>query len=150
MKDVLNIGKKFREFVSSIKSNTIDKDKTRSTKQGNSTASLCLAVPASEVYKLRKGAPLSRDDVVRLIDCATEFLCVPESKNISVEIIDEEPSSESRLKFYVRINLKNGGNIIGKETQYGMKRELPLNVTGKVIQIGFLKNVSILRKFNRI
>lgn len=150
MKDVLNIGKKFREFVSSIKSNTIDKDKTRSTKQGNSTASLCLAVPASEVYKLRKGDPLSRDDVVRLIDCATEFLCVPESKNISVEIIDEEPSSESRLKFYVRINLKNGGNIIGKETQYGMKRELPLNVTGKVIQIGFLKNVSILREFNRI
>lgn len=42
------------------------------------------------------------------------------------------------------------GNIIGKETQYGMKRELPLNVTGKVIQIGFLKNVSILREFNRI
>ena len=150
MKDVLNIGKKFREFVSSIKSNTIDKDKTRSTKQGNSTASLCLAVPASEVYKLRKGDPLSIDDVIRLIDCATEFLCVPESKNISVEIIDEEPSSESRLKFYVRINLKNGGNIIGKETQYGMKRELPLNVTGKVIQIGFLKNVSILREFNRI
>lgn len=151
MKDVLNIGKKFREFVSSIKSNTIDKDKTRSTKQGNSTASLCLAVPASEVYKLRKGDPLSRDDVVRLIDCATEFLCVPEYKKISVETIpDEGRSPESRLKFYVRINLKNGGNIIGKETQYGMKRELPLNVTGKVIQIGFLKNVSILRKFNRI
>jgi len=125
--------------------------RTRSKNEISPTASLCLAVPASEVYNLHEGYDLNRDDVVRLIDCATEFLCVPEYKKISVETIpDEGRSPESRLKFYVRINLKNGGNIIGKETQYGMKRELPLNVTGKVIQIGFLKNVSILREFNRI
>jgi hypothetical protein len=127
--------------------------RTRSTNIISPTASLCLAVPASAVYNLQEGSSLRRDEVVRLIDSATEFLCVPESKNIPVEIveiIDEERSSESRLKFYIRINLTNGGNIIGKETQYGMTRELPLNVTGKVIEIGFLKNVSILRKFNRI
>lgn len=125
-------------------------DRTRSRKQGNSTASLCLAVPASAVYNLHKGYSISRDEIIRLIDSATEFLCEPESKNIPVEIMDEERSPESQLKFYIRINLQNGGNIIGKETQYGMKRELPLNVTGEVTQIGFLKNVSILRTFNRI
>jgi hypothetical protein len=124
--------------------------RTRSTNINSPTASLCLAVPASAVYKLHERDSISRDEIIRLIDSATEFLCVPESKNIPVEIMDEERSPESQLKFYIRINLRNGGNIIDKETQYGMKRELPLNVTGKVMQIGFLKNVSILREFNRI
>lgn len=127
-------------------------EKTRSGQTNGLSlkASLCLALPASAVYKLREKDSIGRDEILRLIDSATEFLCVEESKNIPVEITNEEPSSESQLKFYVRINLKNGGNIIGKETQYGMQRELPLNVIGEITELGFLKNVSILRSFNRI
>lgn len=128
----------------------LEKTRSRKTNSLSLKASLCLALPASAVYKLRKEDSIGRDEILRLIDSATEFLCVEESKNIPVEITNEEPSSESQLKFYVRINLKNGGNIIGKETQYGMQRELPLNVIGEITELGFLKNVSILRSFNRI
>jgi hypothetical protein len=114
-------------------------------------SSLCLVVPASTVYELQEGQFINRDQILKLIDSATEFLCIEHDKAINAEVdVYEEPTPDSRLKFYIRIDLENAGNIIGKETQYGMKRELPSNVTGQITQLGFLKNVSILRSFNRI
>ncbi|PZV25045.1 MAG: hypothetical protein DCF12_16390 [Snowella sp.] len=126
-------------------------EKEESSKLPPGRSSLCLAVPSSAIYKLVKDPHLERNEIEKLIDSATEFKCVKESEEVSVEIDpNEKISSDSQLKFYVRIDLENGGNIIGKETQYGMKRELPLNVKGTIRELGFLKDVSILRKFNRV
>lgn len=113
-----------------------------------------MAVPASTVYGLSRGQSIPREKIIEIIEAAPEFLCTKaeeaKKKFIDIDIIDQDISPESQLKFYIRIDIPNGQNIINAETKYVIKRDLPPSTEGKIIQLGRLRDASILKSFNRI
>ncbi|MEA5536606.1 hypothetical protein [Crocosphaera sp. XPORK-15E] len=113
---------------------------------------ICLAVPASVVYGLTLGKPINREKMIELIEAAPEFLCLKaeEADQKIIDTINQEISPDSQLKFYIRIDIPNGQNIIGEETKYVIKRDIPANTEGKIIQLGRLRDASILKSFKRI
>ena len=114
---------------------------------------ICLAVPASEVSDLTEGKPIDRNKIIQLIDAASDFLCFKkeDAEKLSIDIDkNQNPSPDSQLKFYIRIDIADGREIIKKETKYVIKRELPLNAKGEIIDIGRLKSISSISSFNRI
>jgi hypothetical protein len=115
-------------------------------------AAICLAVPASAVYDLTSAKRINREKIIELIESAPEFLCIraEEANKQIIDIINQEVSPESQLKFYIRIDIPNGQDIIGAETKYVIKRDIPPNTEGKIIQLGRLRDASILKSFNRI
>ncbi|WP_041804243.1 hypothetical protein [Microcystis aeruginosa] len=113
---------------------------------------ICLAVPASAVYDLIVGMRINREKIIQLIESAPEFLCikVEEANKKIIDTIKQEISPDSQLKFYIRIDIPNGQDIIGAETKYVIKRDIPKETKGEVKDLGRLKDASVLRKFNRI
>lgn len=114
-------------------------------------AAICLAVPASVVYGLTVGKRINREKIIELIEAAPEFLCIKaeEANRQVIDTIDQEISPDSQLKFYIRIDIPNGQDIINAETKYVIKRDI-LHTEGKIIQLGRLRDASILKTFNRI
>jgi len=60
------------------------------------------------------------------------------------------PSPDSQLKFYIRIDVPDGQDIICGETKYVIKRDLPPNIRGEIKKLGRLKSISSISSFNRI
>ena len=114
---------------------------------------ICLVVPASEAYKLSLEKSIYRDEIIELIAAASDFLCIQqtEASQLSVEIDpDQTPSPDSKLKFYLRIDIPDGKAIINEKTKYVIKRDLPPNTQGKIKELGRLTNISSISSFNRI
>jgi hypothetical protein len=115
---------------------------------------ICLIVPASDVFGLTVGKSIiNKDEIIRLIDVSSDFLCVSqqEAENLSIDInINQTASPDSKLDFYVRIDIPDGQNIIGKETKYVIKRDLLPDVRGKIKKLGLLESISSISSFNRI
>lgn len=121
------------------------------------SVALCLVVPASVVGNLRNNNPINVSDIEKLIDNSLYFLCTtPEDANATWELLDRidediRTVSEQR-EIYVRINIADGEDMIGKKVPYILKRNLPSNGQGIVTQLACLKYLSIsgLENFNRI
>lgn len=113
---------------------------------------ICLAVPASAVYGLTVGKRINREKIIELIESAPEFLCIrtEEAEQQMIDVINQEILQDSQLKFYIRIDIPNGQYIIGAETKYVIKRDIPKDTEGKIIQLGRLRDASVLKSFNRI
>ncbi|MGI0479205.1 hypothetical protein ACN4EE_00285 [Geminocystis sp. CENA526] len=117
---------------------------------------ICLAVPSSSIYDLTVGKVINRDQIIQIIDSASYFLCseIEEAGKLSIDIdSSQEPSADSQLKFYIRIDIPDGKNILGVQTipiLKGYIRELPSNTQGKIKKLGRLGSVYSLKSFNRI
>jgi hypothetical protein len=142
----------FINFLTGICKKVLDSQESSSSTTADRSAALCLTVPESAIYDLEEGQPINRERIIKLIDFASEFLCVKieEADSFSIDILKEKQSPERQLKFYIRIDISNGQNIINKKTLYQMKRDLSPDAEGTIRELGFLQNVSILRQFNRI
>jgi len=112
---------------------------------------ICLAVPASAVYGLTSEDLINREKIIELIEIAPEFLCIKadEADRQIIDTINQEVLPNSQLKFYIRIDIPDGQNIINAKTKYVIKRDI-LHTEGKIIQLGRLRDASILKTFNRI
>lgn len=125
------------------------------------TAALCLVVPASVIVDLRDKHPnalednlLDTPDLKMLIDNASYFLCTSvkeaKSKEQFLEMTNEEIPTNSSREVYIRIHIKSEPEIIGKESPYILKRNLPDYGQGNVQLYACLKNLSGLENFNRV
>ncbi|MDB9445365.1 hypothetical protein [Anabaena sp. CS-542/02] len=120
-------------------------------------ASLCLVVPASVAGKFTNKNAIDKAEVVDLIDNASYFLCTNEQKADSVqeklELTDEKiiDISEQR-EVYIRINIADGQDMIGKQISYTLKSNLPAHGQGVIRKIACIKYLSVsgLEGFNRI
>lgn len=121
--------------------------------KGTVPAAICLVVPASAVYSLTKGTVIEKEKIIQLIDVASYFSCiqVEEAEKLNIDIdINQLPSSDSQLPFYLRIDIPDGQERIGAETKYPIKRDLPSNIQGKIKELGRLISVDSVSSFNRI
>lgn len=115
--------------------------------------SICLVVPASEVFGLTVGYLIDRNQIIRLIDSSSDFLCMAqkEAENLLIDIdMNQTALPDSKLDFYIRIDISDGQNIIGKETKYVIKRDLLPNIRGEIKKLGLLESISSVSSFNRI
>jgi hypothetical protein len=125
--------------------------------KGAAPVALCLVVPASVVENVRKNSPIDVSGIKKLIDNSLYFLCTtPEDADATWELLDRTNEdittvSEQR-EIYVRINIADGEDMIGKKVPYILKRNLPSNGQGVVRQLACLKYLSVsgLENFNRI
>lgn len=118
---------------------------------------LCLVVPASVVGNLRNNNPINVSDIENLIDSSLYFLCTsPEDANVTqqrLELTEEDITTVSEQReIYVRINIADGQEMMGKKVPYILKRNLPSNGQGVVKQLACLKYLSVsgLENFNRV
>ena len=149
------LGKKEREVGDSRQIKPLDSSPPRP--KVPVPVALCLVVPASVVGHLRNNNPINVSDIEKLIDNSLYFLCTtPEEADATwkrLERTDEDITSLSEQReIYVRINIDNGEEMIGKKLPYILKRNLPSNGQGMVKQLACLKYLSVsgLENFNRI
>lgn len=119
-------------------------------------ASLCLVVPASVARKFTNNNPIDKAEVEDLIDNASYFLCTNDQKADSVQknldLTDDKITDISEQReVYIRINIADGQDMIGKQISYTLKSNLPAHggVIHKIACIKYL-SVSGLEEFNRI
>ena len=126
-----------------------EKGKTISSPQD---VALCLIVPASVASNFKKGDQINVSDIENLIDAAFYFLCTEFKKadKLYLETIDNDILPDSNLEVYVRIDIPNGQEMIDKTIGYILKRNLPYNVKGTIIELACLKSLSGLQQFNRV
>ncbi len=125
--------------------------------KGAAPVALCLVVPASVVENVRENSSIDVSGIEKLIDNSLYFLCTtPEDANATWELLDRTNEdittvSEQR-EIYVRINIAEGEDMIGKKVPYILKRNLPSNGQGIVTQLACLEYLSVsgLENFNRI
>lgn len=122
-----------------------------------SPSSLCLVVPALVVENVRENDLISAYDVEKIIDNSLYFLCTkPEDANFiqqNLELTDEDLTTVSEQReIYVKININDGEEMIGKKVPYILKRNLPSNGQFIVIKLACLKYLSVagLENFNRV
>ena len=120
-------------------------------------ASLCLVVPASVAGKFTNNNPIDKAEVVDLIDNASYFLCTNDQKADSVQenldLTDEKITDISEQReVYIRINIADGQDMIGKQISYTLKSNLPPHGQGVIRKIACIKYLSVsgLEEFNRI
>lgn len=118
---------------------------------------LCLVVPASAVGNIRKNHTINVSDIETLIENASYFLCAsPEDANTiqqRLKLTEEDITDVSEQReFYVRIDIADGQEMIGKKVQYILKRNLPPNGQGTVKELACLEYLSVsgLENFNRV
>ena len=119
---------------------------------------LCLVVPASVVENVRENSPIDVSDIEKLIDNSLYFLCTtPEDADATWELLDRTDDEDittvsEQREIYVRINIAEGEDMIGKKVPYILKRNLPSNGQGIVTQLACLEYLSVsgLENFNRI
>jgi hypothetical protein len=166
LSDVKNIIVKCKEVVERLsrpKEREVTKNREillpsdSSPTRGKNSVELCLVVPASVVENVKENSPIDVSDIEKLIDNSLYFLCTtPEDANATWELLDRTGAdittvSEQR-EIYVRINIADGEDMIGKKVPYILKRNLPSNGQGMVTQLACLEYLSVsgLEKFNRI
>ncbi len=94
-------------------------------------------------------------DIEKLIDNASYFLCtsLEDANQQILDLTNEDIKTVSEQReIYVRINIADGQEIIGKKVPYILKRNLPADGQGVVNQLACLKYLSVsgLEKFNRV
>lgn len=120
-------------------------------------AALCLVVPASVVKNLKYDNPINISDTEKLIDNTSYFLCTnPEDADTTqmrLELVNEDITNASEnTEVYVRINIDDGEEMIGKTIPYILKRNLPTDGELVITELACLQYLSSsgLEKFNRI
>ena len=119
---------------------------------------ICLVIPASAVADLPKkeetetiDKEVDKDGIVQLIDAASYFLCTKQEDASDIGIDkSQEALPDSQLKFYIRIDIPDGREIIDEKTKYAIKRDLPPDVQGKIKELGRLTSIDSISSFNRI
>lgn len=118
---------------------------------------LCLIVPASVVGNVRENQQINISNIETLIDNSSYFLCTsPQDANAiqeRLEITRENITSVSEQReIYIRINITDGEEMIGKKVPYSLKTNLPSEGQNIVEQLACLKYLSVsgLEKFNRV
>jgi hypothetical protein len=118
---------------------------------------LCLVVSASVVENVRENSPIDVSSIETLIDNSLYFLCTtPEDADATWKRLEKTKEDITTLseqrEIYVRINIANGEDMIGKKVPYILKRNLPSNGQGIVTQLACLEYLSVsgLENFNRI
>ena len=126
------------------------------TRRKNSV-DLCLVVPASVVENVIENSPIDVSSIEKLIDNSLYFLCTtPEKAEATWKLLDRTDEDITTLseqrEIYVRINIADGEDMMGKKVPYILKRNLPSNGQGVVRQLACLKYLSVsgLENFNRI
>ena len=68
-------------------------------------SSICLAVPASEVFGLTVGKFVNRDKIIQLVDTASDFLCLEqkEAEKLSIDL-DINQTPWEHLTFAMSVN----------------------------------------------
>jgi hypothetical protein len=114
------------------------------------TAALCLVVPASVTDNLMEYSEINVCQIEKLIDKASYLLCSKpeEAEFLKLEFTDENISNigENR-EVFIKINISNTQDMIGKTLPHILKRNLPSSSNGKVIALAPLKNLSGLEQF---
>ncbi|MEG3836435.1 hypothetical protein [Microcoleus sp. Z1_C3] len=128
-----------------------------SPKKSSVSVALCLIVPASVVGNIRENHTINVSDIEKLIENASYFLCTsPEEANTiqqRLKLTEEDITDVSEQReFYVRIDIADGPEMIGKKVQYILKRNLPPNGQGTVKELACLEYLSVsgLENFNRV
>jgi hypothetical protein len=118
---------------------------------------LCLVVPASVVKNVRENSSIDVSGIEKLIDNSLYFLCTtPEDADATWKLLDRTDEDLTTLseqrEIYVRINIADGEDMMGKKVPYILKRNIPPNGQGMVKQLACLKYLSVsgLENFNRI
>jgi hypothetical protein len=133
---------------------TLEKEKPISPPQPV-TVALCLVVPAYLVSNIKDQYPIDVYEIEKLIDKASYFICTHLNEADSLQQYLEFTNENilnigEQREVYIRINIPNGQEMIGKTSTYILKRNLPSNSQGVVRQIACLNNLSGLEKFNRV
>jgi hypothetical protein len=138
------------------KSNPKSKPPADPPPKKSEAASLCLVVPASVARKFTKGKSIDKAEVEDLIDNASYFLCTNNQKADSVQknlhLTEEKITDISEQReVYIRINIADGQDMIGKQIPYPLKSNLPAH-GGEIHEIACIKYLSVsgLEEFNRI
>jgi hypothetical protein len=119
------------------------------------TASLCLVIPESVLGgNIKENYPINISDIGKLIDNSAYFLCTNSEQADKIQErleLTEENVSEPK-EVYIRINIADAEEMMGKKVPYILKRNLPANGQGVVRKIAYLKYLSVsgLKEFNRI
>ncbi len=116
---------------------------------------LCLVVPAYIVNNIKEEYPITAYEIKKLIDKASYFICIQlleaDSIQQNLKLIEENmPNLGEMQEVYIRINIPNGQEMIGKTSTYILKRNLPFNGQGIVRKIACLNYLSGLEQFNRV
>lgn len=118
---------------------------------------LCLVVPAWVIENVRENNLIDVSDVENFIDNSLYFLCTsPEYANANqqnLELTNEDFTTiDEQREVYVRIDIANGEEMIGKKVPYILKRNLSPNERYIVKRLASLKYLSVsgLEKFNRV
>jgi hypothetical protein len=127
------------------------------------TASLCLVVPASVLGgNIKENYPINISDIGKLIDNSSYFLCKNSEQADKIqevlELLELTQDKENitnvseQKEVYIRINIADAEEMMGKKVPYILKRNLPANGQGVVRKIAYLKYLSVsgLKEFNRI
>jgi hypothetical protein len=136
-----------------VKNYTREELETTSRQRLLVPAALCLIVPANIVGELTNGSSINIDDLSYLIDSASDFICAAKADADSIEqqmsMTDKIPSDSIR-EVYIRINLADGRNLIGKKILYMIKTNLPIDTDFFVKKVACLQNLNGLKFFNHV
>ncbi|MDZ8237239.1 MAG: hypothetical protein RMZ69_08730 [Nostoc sp. ChiQUE01a] len=119
------------------------------------TVALCLVAPAYILNSLKEQDLIDADEIEKLIDNSSYFLSIKDADaellQQNLDLTDENISIISdRREVYVRIQIKDGQEILDKTVPYILKRNLPSNHKGVVKKLAPLGDLSGLEKFNRV
>jgi hypothetical protein len=120
--------------------------------------SLSLVVPASVLGgNIKENYPINISDIEKLIDNSSYFLCTDSEQGDKtqerLELTEENITNVSEQReVYIRINIADAEEMMGKKVPYILKRNLPANGQGIVRKIACLKYLSVsgLENLNRI
>jgi len=116
-------------------------------------AALCLIVPANTVGRLTNGSSINVDDLSYLIDSTSDFICAAKSEADSIEqqmTMSDKIPSDSIREVYIRIDLADGRNLIGKKILYMIKTNLQIDTDFFVEKVACLQNLNGLKFFNHV
>ncbi|WP_208677940.1 hypothetical protein [Synechococcus elongatus] len=113
--------------------------------------SLCLVIPKVEIDSINLGAIVEANDIKRLIDSSSFFLCVSTDEAIQREsnLIKTDTVIGSKQDIYIRIDMRDTNNLLGKELKYSLKRGISNDQKGVISNLALLKNFSGLQSFNK-
>ena len=112
---------------------------------------LCLVIPASIASNLKTGSTLNFDQLIKIIDSASYFLCTTDANStVKLNTTDEVPLSDSMREFYIKIRINDGQNLIDKKRRYYLKENLREDAQGIIKELMCLRDLSGLEKFNRV
>jgi len=119
------------------------------------TVALCLVVPAQIINSLKEQDIINADEIEKLIDNSSYFLSIKDADadlvQRNLDLTDENIIIiGDRREVYVRIQIKNGQEIVDKTVPYILKRNLPSDSKGVIKKLAPLGDLSGLEKFNRV